>query len=475
MSDTQSIASEDAARSSASSCFIEVEETGKLVLGDIGAPTKKIVLHQNTLAVLLDDGNILLGELRATRGSSDWSLSDLSGLCPPGSVAQAGGRYLDMAVVANPHHDGGATLLLLAERKNKEKCLSAHHISHMHGQFFEVGEAVSCYDKSNVLGKGVSHVSAPESIGQDQDMPTIFTVSNLVRKIKLEDAGSLLKPTPARAQVPNDCQDGTLAMCVQSSSSSSKKTGSAKGLQHNVVLAFRTKSMTGKNKFAVEWYTCNRKDELSNVKTASLRLNEDSEPVALLSDPRDSRGVYAVYNNKSSGSSSICRMTKSANSIPIVQFNHLVHSATMGLSPDTNNLMILTTEVGGAANQMRVYTVHKTDGFRSRHPGCARCQPLEEIQSPAHVLSCVTSKWRLSSPMVDEFLMAPRASTLMALASLCINDRDNTLANEPDSGNPYRVRVLGCPVRGMHPEAILLEDLDQTFDGDFGVCNFKKG
>ena len=57
------------------------------------------------------------------------------------------------------------------------------------------------------------------------DQESVFTVSNLVRKIKLESE-SQLRPTPARAQVPNDCQDGTLSLCALSnvSKKSSSKT-----------------------------------------------------------------------------------------------------------------------------------------------------------------------------------------------------------------------------------------------------------
>ena len=45
------------------------------------------------------------------------------------------------------------------------------------------------------------------------DQESVFTVSNLVRKIKFE-SGSVLRPTPARAQVPNDCLDGTLYVFI---------------------------------------------------------------------------------------------------------------------------------------------------------------------------------------------------------------------------------------------------------------------
>ena len=64
-------------------------------------------------------------------------------------------------------------------------------------------------------------ISGISQITSDQE--SVFTVSNLVRKIKLE-ADSLLRPTPARAQVPNDCLDGTLSLCALSNVS--KKSNS---------------------------------------------------------------------------------------------------------------------------------------------------------------------------------------------------------------------------------------------------------
>eukprot|EP00096_Caligus_rogercresseyi_P014234 TRINITY_DN6733_c0_g1_i1.p1 TRINITY_DN6733_c0_g1~~TRINITY_DN6733_c0_g1_i1.p1 ORF type:complete len:244 (-),score=68.25 TRINITY_DN6733_c0_g1_i1:118-849(-) len=35
---------------------------------------------------------------------------------------------------------------------------------------------------------------------------------------------------------------------------------------------------------------------------------------------------------------------------------------------------------------------------------------------------------------------------------------------EPETGLPYRLRILGCEAQGIHPEMILLEDLSRTFE-----------
>ena len=66
---------------------------------------------------------------------------------------------------------------------------------------------------------------------------------------------------------------------------------------------------------------------------------------------------------------------------------------------------------------------------------------------------------------MDEQVFAGTGSqNVLGLGSLY--QENGSPALEPDTGNPYRVRVLGCPIRGMHPVAILLEDLDRSFDGD---------
>ena len=111
------------------------------------------------------------------------------------------------------------------------------------------------------LIKGISNITS--------DQESVFTVSNLVRKIKFE-SGSVLRPTPARAQVPNDCLDGTLSVCALSNVS--KKSSSKTNF---IVLSSKTKS-AGKNKFAIEWYTCNKKDELSLIKVKIQNREVDS-------------------------------------------------------------------------------------------------------------------------------------------------------------------------------------------------------
>ncbi len=299
MSDTQSVTSGSDASGvpgGGHPSGLVIEDVGLLPLGEIPAPKKLSVLNY-TLAVLCEDNKVLLGEIR-TRGNDDWTLA---GRCVNVVGDQNGTRLMDMTLVANAHQSSGASVIFLGERKNKERFLSAHHIKH--GRSLELTEEVSSYDKSNVLGKSVSHVASDPTASE----PTVFAVSNLVRKLKLEDGGSTLRPTPARAQVPSDCLDGTLCLCVQPASAPSRPTSASPGArQVNVAIGLKTKSV--KNKNAVEWYS-SRKDDLSHLKSASLRLPEDMEPVALLSDARDSRGVFVLYVNRSSSTTSIYRVS----------------------------------------------------------------------------------------------------------------------------------------------------------------------
>ena len=450
MSDTQSLASEDAvSNSAASKSFVEVEECGKLTLDEISSQTikKSLVILDTILAVLLEDGNILLGEVKPDRSSNSWNLQSQTLTAPLNSVVSSGGKYLDLCLVRHPNlGNKSLVLVLLGERKNKERFLSSHHVTRTGRGLFEISEETSVYDKSNVLGKGISHLAS--------DQESIFTVSNLVRKIKLEGANEpILKPTSARAQVPSDCLDGTLSICALTNKSKSKHT--------NVVLSSKTKS-AGKNKYGIEWYTCNRKDELNIVKTASSRINEDSEPVALLSCPKDGRSVFVIFNSLS-GSSSLHKITKTNSDGPLSTFNFAVSGAAFGW---INELLTLFLMVEGS-NKLHVYSLHKTDGHRTRHPGCSSCPILENIQSPSHVVSCSMVKWRLPRSLVDEHISTNSVSLL--LASLFASDGSSIV--EPESGLAYRVRILNCPIKGLLAEAILLEDLERCFDGDFSILS----
>ncbi len=248
------------------------------------------------------------------------------------------------------------------------------------------------YDKANVLGKGVSHLAADPSAAE----PTVYAVSNLVRKLRLEEGGSALRPTPARAQVPAEAQDGTLSMAVQSGGG-----GGGKQSPTHVVVSFRTKSAT-KNKFMVEWFHSGRKDEVTCTKSA-VKMVEDSEPACVLSDPRDARFAYALCVSRSSSSTSLHRLTRGRrHEDPLAVLPFEAEVAAAAVSPaDRQCVVVLAYDPGRAA--VRVYTMQKTEGFRGRHPCCSsgRCPALEALSSPAHAVSCATTRWQISSAAAD--------------------------------------------------------------------------
>lgn len=205
MSDTISISSNMSADASALGGLV-VEDVGRMTLGEF--VPKKLTMLNYTLAGLSEDGKVLLGELR-TRGGDDWTLAGRS-ITALNARFSDERRYLDLALVPNVRHgQGGSTVIFLVEKKNKERFLTAHNIKH--GKVLALDDEFSSYDKVNVLGKGVTHIAADPASTE----PTVYSVSNLLRKLRLEDSGTNLKPTTARSQVPAEGQDGTLTLAVQ--------------------------------------------------------------------------------------------------------------------------------------------------------------------------------------------------------------------------------------------------------------------
>ena len=128
-------------------------------------------------------------------------------------------------------------LVVLGERKNKERFIATHPIKY-NNRSYDLEEETAMYDKSNVLGKGIAKITAIND--------SIFTVSNLIRKLKVD-----MKPTTARVQIPNDCLDGVIDVSAMPSSGPKLKS---KSQSNQVVLALKTKSLSGKGKYAIEWY-----------------------------------------------------------------------------------------------------------------------------------------------------------------------------------------------------------------------------
>ena len=161
---------------------------------------------------------------------------------------------------------------MIGERKNKERVVSLVEVI-TSGRVLALGEELSSYDKASMLGKGVSNLT-PLSPPNCRGEADLMILSNIVRKLRVEENGAVMKPTSGRVQIPPDCVDGTISVCV-----SENKKG------FTLIAAFRTKS-AGKNKFQVNWFS-GKKDEISAPSgKSSLKLGEDQEPTVILADPR---------------------------------------------------------------------------------------------------------------------------------------------------------------------------------------------
>ena len=230
--------------------------------------------------------------------------------------------------------------------------------------------------------------------------------------------------------------------------------------QVNVIVAFKTKS-AGKNKYTVEYYNSKSKgDEIFNSK-CSIKLNEENEPTVLLTDPKDNRSVYALCANKTNGTTLLYKIAKGKrNEDPIRIFNYEIRSAAMSFSADKNILLVTYDGIGDIG---RIYIIQKTEGFRGRHPICSHCPSLENMNSPSHIVSCTTTKWQLTHTQIEHVIGLSRPIIQIALATLMESGSKFTL--EPDEETPYRIRIIGCETQSLHPEMILIEDLERTFDG----------
>ena len=233
--------------------------------------------------------------------------------------------------------------------------------------------------------------------------------------------------------------------------------------QVNVIVAFKTKS-AGKNKYTVEYYNSKSKgDEIFNSK-CSIKLNEENEPTVLLTDPKDSRSVYALCVNKSNGTTLLYKISKGKrNEDPIRIFNYEIRSAAMSFSADKNILLVTYDGIGDIG---RIYSIQKTEGFRGRHPICSHCPSLEHLSSPSHIVSCTATKWQLTTSQIEHVVGLSRPIIQVALATLVENGSNGCrFTLEPDEETPYRIRIVGCETQSLNPEMILMEDLERTFDG----------
>jgi len=336
---------------------------------------------------------------------------------------------------------GEYRLALLGERKNKERFISVVEVD-VSGKGVVLGEELCSYDKASMLGKGLSHVAAL-SAGQNGETD-VLVFSNIVRKLKIEDRGTVIKPTSARVPIPPDCMDGTIAVCV----SDSKKGFS-------LITSFRTKS-AGKNKYQINWYQC-RKDELSAPSGKSaIKLPEDQEPSVILSDPRDSRSAYVITNNGNEGS--LCKLVRGKKlDEPITTFPFSVQEATFVSAPDKSLFLLVLNN-----NNLEIVIFHmtKTEGYRGLTATWTGV-PHQESSPLYHAISCSQSKWQFQAKLA-EYLVSSRCSYQVGLATLLLN-RD--IATEPESAAPYRIRLVGGDQMN-DILMILLDDIERTFESE---------
>ena len=238
-----------------------LEKIGEVAISEAASP-RALTSAGSLIGLLVGETHVFLAELKV-RADSDCTAVRRALLPLPGVKEEK--RYLDAAlfqVTATEYR-----LAVLGERKNKERFVAVVEVATA-GRVLAIGEELAMYDKASMLGKGLSHIAAfPGGHNGEADL---LTFSNIVRKLHVEEAGAVLKPTSGRVQIPPECTDGTISVCV---------ADSKKG--YSVICSYKTKS-AGKNKFQVNWFH-GRKDEISvPAGKSSLKLSEEQEPSVIL-------------------------------------------------------------------------------------------------------------------------------------------------------------------------------------------------
>ena len=203
----------------------------------------------------------------------------------------------------------------------------------------------------------------------------------ICRKLRTERAGAEVKlaPTTARVQVPPECVDGTLSLCVASHPTKSSFT---------IVASFKTKS-AGKNKYQICWFQ-GRGDEISAPGGKSaVKLGEDQEPSVVLADPRDPRAVFVLCNNSQDSTAGLHKLVRGRKlEEAIATFPFPVTEAALVLGAD-KSLFLLALDPSNDGGGLRVYQVVRTQGYRGQQAAWARCPQLAQAMGPAmHAVSC---------------------------------------------------------------------------------------
>lgn len=418
-----------------------IEEIGQISIGE-ASQAKSISSSENYVCALSGESQIFVIEAKL-KSDTDCAASRKALLDLPG--VQEEKRYLDVTMFSTG--SGDVRLALLGERKNKERFVSIVELL-TGGRSFGLGKELAVYDKASMLGKGLSHIVSCWSgrVGEAD----VFVCGSILRKLKVEENGSVLKPTTGRVPVPPECLDGTISVCV---SSSTNKKG------FSVISSFRTKS-AGKNKYQINWFQ-GKNDEISVPGgKCFLKLPEEQEPIVILANPRDSRAIFLICNNSSDQTSSLHKLVRGRKlADPIFTFPFPVSDAIF-ISGVDKNLFLLALDC--SSQSLKVFHLSKTEGFRGQESTWSACHELAAISPSFHAVSCSQHRWQLM-PALADIILSDRCPYQVGLATLLTAGGD--IAKEPETGLPYRLRVMGGDQQN-DVIIILLDDLERTFDSE---------
>eukprot|EP00090_Calanus_glacialis_P011680 TRINITY_DN20053_c0_g1_i1.p1 TRINITY_DN20053_c0_g1~~TRINITY_DN20053_c0_g1_i1.p1 ORF type:complete len:645 (-),score=136.96 TRINITY_DN20053_c0_g1_i1:114-2048(-) len=419
-----------------------LEEIGQISVSEAVSP-KSVRSSGNYISILSEETQVFLAEVRL-RADSDCLASRYSFLDLPGIEDKK--RYLDITVLATSPAD--VRLALLGERKNKERFVCIVEVI-TSGRSLSLGKELAMYDKASMLGKGLTHIVSCNWTGQVGE-GDVFVVGNILRKMKVEDNGSVLKPTSGRVPIPPECMDGTISICV---ATSANKKG------FSVISSFRTKS-AGKNKYQINWFQ-GRNDEISvPAGKSSLKLSEEQEPAVILADPRDARAIYLICNSGSDQSAGLYKLVRGRKlEEPIFTFPFQVSEAVFVAGAD-KNLFLLVLE--SSSLNLKVFHLMKTEGFRGQQAAWSACNELQGIVPSFHAVSCAQHRWQLQ-PALADIVLSNHCPYQLALATLLTGNGE--IATEPESGFQFRLRVMGGDQQN-DVILIVLDDLERSFESE---------
>jgi len=419
-----------------------LEKIGQISVSDAGSP-KSLRSSGNFISILSGESQVFVAEVRL-RADSDCLASRYALLDLPGIKDDK--RYLDVTILATSSAD--VRLALLGERKNKERFVCIVEVL-TKGRGLSLGAELSTYDKTSMLGKGLSHITSSNWSGQIGEAD-VFVVGNILRKMKIEENGCVLKPTSGRVPIPPECMDGTISICV---ATSTNKKG------FSVISSFKTKS-AGKNKYQINWFQ-GRNDEISvPAGKSSLKLSEEQEPSVILADPRDARAIYVICNNASEQTSGLYKLVRGRKlEDPISTFPFQVSEAVFVAGADKNLFLLV---LDNSSLDLKVFHLMKTEGFRGQVCAWSACPELQAVVPSFHAVSCALHRWQLQPGLAD-IVLSYRCPYQLALATLLTSSGD--IATEPESGLHFRLRVMGGDQQN-DVILIVLDDLERSFESE---------